>query len=171
MSDRPIELQPILTEVRHRWTMRAVLRAWTLAATASALFVLAGVAATWLVARDGLPLVFTASVVALTVIGSLTWTLWPIHRPPTNPQIARLIEERFAGLDDVVVTAVDVSRRSEVPLRMREAFAGHAAQALKILDLDVVVSRESIRRSAFRAAAATAALAVSVAVFTPALSD
>ena len=31
MSERPIELQAILAEVRRRWTHRALLRAWTLA--------------------------------------------------------------------------------------------------------------------------------------------
>lgn len=172
MSDRPVELlQPILAKVRRRRTKQVALRAWTLAATAAALVLVAGVGATWLLARDGLQLVFTASVVTLTVVGSLAWALWPIRRPPTDPQIARLIEERFAGLDDVIVTAVDVARRgSGVPARIREALAGDTAQALNGLDLDVVVSRGSIRQSAFRAAAATIALAISVAFFAPALS-
>ena len=123
MSERPVQLQAILTQVRRRWVQRSLLRAWTLGATVAATIAFVGVGATLLVAREGLPLMFTASVVLLAAIASVVWTLWPCRHAPSDRQIARLIEERNPDLDDVVVTAVDYASRPDASLRMMRALA------------------------------------------------
>ena len=169
MSEPPVELQAILAGVRRRWTLRALLRAWTLGAAAAALIVAAGLGVTLLVARDGLPLVFTTVVIGLFVGAILAYTLWPFRRRPTDSQIARFIEEH-TELDDVVATAVDYAARSDVNPRIIDALAGDAARALAAIDLDAIVSRPSIREQALKAGAATAALALAVALFSPAVS-
>ena len=95
MSERPVELQAILTDVRRRWTLRALLRAWTLGAAAAALIVAAGLGVTLLVARDGLPLVFTTVVIGLFVGAVLALAaLLAISPAAHRSQIARFIEER-----------------------------------------------------------------------------
>ncbi len=170
MSERPLELQAILTDVRRRWTQRSLLRAWAFGAAVAATVVLVGLVAVLLLASDGLPLVFTAAVVLLTAFLGLGWALWPCRVKPTDRQIARLIEERSPDLDDVVVTAVDYAVRPDASPRMIVALASDAARVLSGLNVDAVVSRESLRQAAFRAAAATAALAIVVALFTPAFS-
>ncbi len=169
MSEQPVELQAILAGVRRRWTLRALLRSWTLGAAAAALIVAAGLGVTLVVARDGLPLVFTTVVIGLFVGAVLAYTLWPFRRRPTDSQIARLIEEH-SELDDVVATAVDYATRSDVNPRIIDALAGDAARALAALDLDAIVSRPSIREHALKAGVATAAFALAVALFSPAVS-
>ena len=92
MSERPVELRAILTDIRRRWMRRSVLRAWTLGATAAATVVLAALGATLLVARDGLPLVFVAALATITSAGAIAFALWPFRRGPADSQIARLVE-------------------------------------------------------------------------------
>jgi hypothetical protein len=170
MSERPVELQAILTEVRRRWTQRSLLCAWTLGAAAAATVVLAGLGAALLVARDGIPLVVTVGVVFAVAAFAIARALWPCLRTPTDKQLARFVEERVNGLDDVVVTAVDYAARPDASPRMRDVLSADAGRALAALNLDSVVSRDSIRQAAFRAAAATAVLAVAVACFAPSVS-
>jgi uncharacterized protein DUF4175 len=170
MSERPVELRTILTDIRRRWMRRFVLRAWALGATAAATVVLVALGATLLVARDGLPLVFVAGVATITSVAAIAFALWPCRQRPTDSQIARLVEERNPDLDDVVVTAVAYATRSEASARMRTALERDAAQAIVAVHPDRIVPRDSIRQAAFRAAAASVALALSLAFFAPSLS-
>jgi hypothetical protein len=170
MSERPIELRAILTDIQRRWMRRFVLRAWTLGATAATTVVLAALGATLLVARDGLPLVFVAALATITSVGALAFALWPCRRRPADSQIARLVEEENSDLDDVVVTAVAYATRPEASPRMRAALERDAAQAIAAVDVDRVVSRQSIGQAALRAAAASVALGLSLIFFAPALS-
>jgi hypothetical protein len=169
MSERLVELQAILTDVRRRWTLRALLRAWTVATAAAAVILAAGIASTMLVARDGAPLLFTTALISTLAIGTIAYAFWPFRRRPTDVQIARLIEER-AQMDDVVVTAVDYAARPDAAQRMLEAMSADAARALSSLDRDTIVSGVSIRQQALRAAAATTALLVGIVWFSPAVS-
>jgi hypothetical protein len=169
MTDRPGDLETILTDVRRRWTLRSLLRAWTVGTAAAAVVVLAALVATLVVAGHGIPLVVTAAVATTLSAAALGYALWPCRRTPSNRQIARYIEERAPELDDVVVTAVDASGRPEITPRMRNILAADAARALDALSLDVVVSPQSVRQAGLRAAAATVALGIALAMFAPAL--
>ena len=108
--DRSSELQSILAKVRARWSRRAFLRAWMLGAVTAGAMLMVGVLAVWLLAHDGIPLVFVVTTVGLIAGVSLSFTFLPLRFQPSDRQIARFIEEQAGGLDDVVVTAVDQSR-------------------------------------------------------------
>jgi hypothetical protein len=170
MSERPVELRAILTDIRRRWMRRSVLRAWTLGAAAATTVVLAALGATLLVARDGLPLVFVAALATITGVAAIAFALWSCRRRPADPQIARLVEEQNPGFDDVVATAVEYATRPDASPRMRAALERDAAQAIAAVDVDRVVPRESIRQAVLRAAAASVALGLSLIFFAPALS-
>ena len=170
MTNRPSDLQTILADVRRRWTLRSLLRAWTAGAAASAVIILTALVATLVVAGQGIPLVATAALATSLVAGAILHALWPYRRQPSDRQLARFIEERSPELDDVLVTAVDSVNRRGVSERMRELLAVDAARALAPLNLDQVVSPLSIRQAAIRAAAATALLVVSFAFFAPPMS-
>ena len=147
-----------------------MLRAWTLGAATAATVIAVGLSAALLVAADGLPLVFTAAVVAALSIFALVRALWPLHRRPTDRQIARFLEEREPGSDDVVVTAVDYRARPDASPGMRQLLAADAARALAALDLDRIVPSDSIRQAALKAVAASAALGLTAALFAPSFS-
>src|SRR5262245_8153372 len=170
MTERRVELEAILSEIKRRWTQRLMLRAWTLGAAAAATIIAAGLIAAFLVASEGLPLVFTAALVASLSTFALARALWPLHRRPTKQQLARFIEEHEPALDDVVVTAVDYQSRPDASASMRQRLAADAAAALSALDLDRIVSPDSIRQAALKAAAASAALGLTAALFAPAFS-
>jgi hypothetical protein len=174
MSERSGQLQAILGEVRRRWTRRSWLHAATLAAAATATVVLAGWGATALVAREGLPLVGVAALVFITAAFVVGRAYWGVHRAPTDRQIARFIEEREPGLDDVVATAVDYAARPDASPRMRDALQADAARALSAAglgsDVDRLLPRRGIRVAALRAAAAVTVLAVAAALFAPSAS-
>jgi hypothetical protein len=169
MTNRPSDLQAILTDVRRRWTLRSLLRAWTTGAAAAAVVVLAGIGATF-VAGEGFPLIATSALVVTISLFLIGYALWPFRRQPSDRQLARFIEERVRDLDDVVVTAVDARSRPGVSERMRELLTADADRALAALDLDAVVAPDSLRRAGIAALVATLALGSSVAFFAPALS-
>ncbi|HXG89973.1 MAG TPA: hypothetical protein VNJ02_16720 [Vicinamibacterales bacterium] len=170
MSEHSVELQATLTGIKRQWTQRAWLRAWTRGAAAAATVVLVGFVASLLIARDGLPLLITAAVVLIVAVFAIARALWPCRHAPKEPQIARFIEERTGGLDDVVVTAVDYAARPEASARMREALAADAARALAAIDLDLLIPKKSRRLAAVTAGVATIALAVSIGLFAPKVS-
>ena len=109
MTERVSELRAILADVRARWQRQALLRAWTLGAMTAAAMLLVGVLAVWLVASEGIPLVVVVAAVITVALAALLFALLPLRQPPSDRQIARFIEERAGGLDDVLVTAVDKS--------------------------------------------------------------
>jgi hypothetical protein len=170
MSERPVELNAILSSIGRRWTQRARLRAWTLGAATMATVVLAGVGATLLLAREGMPLVVTTAVVLLVAAAVLARTLWSFRYKPTNAQLARFVEERSSELEDVVVTAVDYAARPDSDARMRELLAADAARSLAGVDLDRIVPRVSVRQALIHASVATAVLALALSAFAPRLS-
>ncbi|MGE3273822.1 MAG: hypothetical protein AB7O67_01835 [Vicinamibacterales bacterium] len=169
MSDRLVELRAALAEVRRRWTRREVAGAWTLGAAAATALLLTGLVAVTLVARAGLPLVLTTGLVTLLAVAALVRALWPLRRRPTDLQFAHYIEERAGGLDDVLVTAVASADRQAVQGPMLDLLAADALRALRNVDVELVVPSTAVRSALLKAAVATAALAVTVALFAPAL--
>src|SRR5688572_15170950 len=163
MSQRLLELQSTLADVKRRWTQRAVFRAWTLGAVTAATVLLTGLGAVLLVAREGIPLVITIAVVTGAAAFALARAFWPLRHSPSDKQLARFVEEHTPGLDDVLVTAVDYAARPDASPQMRELLADDAVRATQQVALDHVVPRASVRRWVWRGAAAAAAL-VAVAI-------
>ena len=100
-----------------------------------------------------------AAAAALLAAGALTWCLAPLRRVPADSQVARFIEERAPSLGDRLVTAVDVSEAKDPPA-LAGMMIADAARRSSAIDVDTIVSGESLRRAGFQAAAAAAALAI-----------
>lgn len=165
MSERFAELRTILADVRGRWTRRAFLRAWTLGAVTAAAMLLVGLLAVWLVAREGVPLVFVvvASLAVATV--SLVAALAPLRQPPSDRQVARFIEEQSGTLDDVLVTAVEKGGAGPSP--MTELLVAEAVRAASALNVNAVISRDTLRRALAGAALGSLALVAAAVFFAP----
>ena len=100
----------------------------------------------WLLAQDGLPLVFVVATVGLIAGVSLSFAFLPLRVPPTDRQIARFIEEQAGGLDEVVVTAVDKSQAATSPVV--EMLVADAIRAARGVDPSRVVTADSMRSAA-----------------------
>jgi len=168
MSDRFVELRTILADVRARWTRRALLRAWTLGAVTAAAMLLVGLFAVWLVAREGVPLVI--AVVAVSVVAGITlvFALLPLRQAPSDRQVARFIEEQSGHLDDVLVTAVEKGAAGSSP--MTEVLLADAIRAARSLNLDTIVSRDTVRRAMAGAALGSLTLVIAAVFFAPSAS-
>lgn len=165
MSDRVVELRTILADVRRRWARRAWLRAWTLGAATAAAMLLVGVFTVWLVARDGVPLVLAVGAVLAMAVVSLVCALLPLRRRPTDRQIARFIEERTGGLDDVLVTAVEHGAHHEGSVA--GVLVNDAIRVARQIDSTVVVGRDTLRSAAVGAVLGSAGLIVALGLFAP----
>ena len=165
MTERVNELRAILADVRARWQRQALLRAWMLGALTAAAMLLVGVLAVWLVASEGIPLVVVVAAVATVAFAALLFALLPLRQSPSDRQIARFIEERAGGLDDVLVTAVDKSGDASA---VAELLVGDAIRAARGVRVDAVVSHGAMRRAAIGALAGSLAFAASMWFFAPA---
>ncbi len=165
MTERVHELRAILAQVRARWQRLALLRAWTLGAMTAGAMLLVGVLAVWLVASEGIPLVVVVAAVATFACAALLFAVLPLRQHPSDRQIARFIEERAGGLDEVLVTAVD-TRGEANPVADR--LIGDAIRAARGVRVDDVVSHAAMRRAAIGALAGSLAFAAAMWVFAPA---
>src|SRR5712675_1795495 len=95
------------------------------------------------------------ALVALQALagGALVWCLAPLRRTPADNQIARYVEERAPALGDRLVTAVDVAHAPNPPA-LADMMIADAARRLAAIDIDTIVSCESLRRAGFQTAAA-----------------
>jgi hypothetical protein len=169
MNEQSVELGAILTEVRRRWQRRALFRAWTLGtATAAAIFLI-GAFAVWFVAGDGIPLVIAVAAVLASAGVALVCALLPLKHTPADLQLARFIEERAGGLDDVLVTAVQHRTASGSPIDQRIAalLAADAARAARGLQLESIISRQAVSRSIVGAGLASVAFLFAAVWFAP----
>jgi hypothetical protein len=157
-------VQQIVGEVRRRWIHRAALVAFAQAA--------AGIAGVWLVTaafarathHGLLPLVLFTTALAV----SIAWCVLVLRRRPRTPTLrdtARFIEEHQPGLDDRLVTAVDVLGRSEAAGPLRELMIADAARGVAGTLPDDIVPSTRIRNARALALAAAIALLVAAALW------
>jgi len=165
MTERVSELRSILADVRARWQRQALLRAWMLGALTAAAMLLVGVLAVWLVATEGIPLVVVVAAVTAVAFAALLLALLPLRQPPSDRQIARFIEERAGGLDEVLVTAVDKGGDTNPVAGL---LVGDAIRAARGVSVDRVVSHNAMRRAAIGALAGSLAFGASMWFFAPA---
>src|SRR5687767_6314581 len=164
MTERVSELRGILAEVRARWQRRALLEAWALGGLTAAAMVFVGLLAVWLVASEGVPLVLVVAAVTAVAVTSLVFALLSLRQTPSDRQIARFIEERAGGLDEVLVTAVD---RSVDGSAIAGVIVDDAVRAARDVDIDRIVSRDVLRRATAAALGGTLAFAVALWFFAP----
>lgn len=137
-----------------------------LAGTAGVLMV--ALLADWSWRPGGGGLVVLAGSALVAALGIPTWTLWSFRSRPTDRQVARLIEERCPELEDRLAAAAHFSEQpSASPLH--GLLMADAASRVRDLEIDEVVSRSALKRSALQAAGATAAvMAIGVVALEPA---
>lgn len=165
MTERVSELRQILAAVRARWQRRVVLEAWTLGALTAGAMIFIGVLSVRLIASEGVPLVLVVAAVTAVSAAALAFALRSWRHLPSDRQIARYIEERAGGLDEVLVTAVDKIHDS-TPIA--GVIVQDAARAARDIDLDRIVSARRLRRAAFGAIGGTLVLAAAAWLFAPA---
>ena len=146
-------IRALLDRVRARWralvALRALVRGTLLAA---AVVGAALIGSRW---TDGAPVALMALAAAAAVVaaGAIAWCLAPLRRVPADSQVARYIEERASSLDDRLVTAVDVAQAANPPA-LAHLMIADAARRSSAIDVDTIVSRESLRRAGFQTVAA-----------------
>src|SRR3954470_2427766 len=153
------EIRQLIDGVRARWRALVALRALVRGALVAALLVGAAlIGSRWM---DGAPVALMALVAsaALLAVGVLVWCLAPLRRRPGDKQVARYIEEREPALGDRLVTAVDVAQAPNPPA-LANLMIADAARRLASVDLETIVSIESLRRGAFQTAAAVLVLGI-----------
>jgi hypothetical protein len=172
MADRSGELRTVLASVRARWSRRAFLRAWMLGAMTAGAMLLVGLLAVWLIAQEGLPLVFVVATVGLVAGVALSLAFLPLRRQPTDRQIARFIEEQAGGLDEVIVTAVDkIGTGKDTPAGpVVDLLVDAAIRAAHGVDPRRVVTRDSMLRAAVGGAIGSAVFAAAFWLFAPSAS-
>lgn len=163
-------LTTLLARVRRYWMRMAALRVFTRQAGAAALvFALAGATERWLPLGDGVALLLAIVALALVVAATVA-IVWPLRVKPDDRRIARFIEERVPSLEDSVVTAVDLQRRSAGAGSASDFSAlvvAQAARRLEAIDPAQLFDRGDIRRAAWHAAAAGAAVAIGFVIVFP----
>src|SRR4029078_6410240 len=129
--------QPIaslLERVRVRWrrlsAFRAIRRAGLL--SAAALLAFDGFAA--LTTRAPFALAALGMMAVVLVVAAVVWGLLPLREIPSDPQIARFIEERKEELDERLVSAVGVAAQQGAPAGLAASMVGDAARAASAVD-------------------------------------
>ena len=164
MTERLNELRAMLAEVRARWQRRAMFDAWALGGLTAGAMMFVGVLAVWLIASEGVPLVLVAAAVTTVALTALVFALQSLRHTPSDRQIARFIEERAGGLDEVLVTAVD---KSDDGSPIAGVIVGEAVRAARQVDIESVVSRRVLRRAALGAVGGSLVFAASLWFFAP----
>ena len=160
------ELLALLARVRRRWqTMRLLHAARRTAATACGIL-LAALLAHWSMQPHGAALILLWGVSVTLVVALAVGAALSVASRPRDLQIARLIEERCDELEDGLVTALSTGSTADAG-SMSAAVVHQATERVRSLDLDRVVSRQALRRTAAVAAAAMAALIVAMVFSAP----
>ena len=158
--------------------IHALTRRWTRLALWRFVFAsLLGVAALWSAALgawwlagsiSGLAQTFLVIVTAGATVGWLAWIGWRRQATPARVALARLVEDRYPGLEDRLATAVELvegraAGRHEGPLDA--ALLSDTAGRLEGLDLDHIIPGVVIRQARWQALAAALAVVVAGAVW------
>ncbi len=171
MADGLQALRTYLDDIARRRASLAWRRAWTLGAAIAAVTLLVTAGAIRLASPGPLPLVAAVAAGLAVAVAAIGVALWSTRGRTTPLQIARLVEERHGGLDDVVVSAVDYAARADHQPAMAERLGRSALRAVADLDADVVVDRAALARGARSALAAAALLLVALGLFVRPLGD
>ena len=173
VMDERDEIRALLARIRWRWFALTALECSALAALLAAAPLLLGAGAAWLLAAKGWSLVALMGLATAAAAAGVALVFFRMPGRPDDCQVARFVEERTGDsgaepLSDALVSAVQVI---ESPQRHRGGFGtllvGRALHALRGIAPSSVIPRESLRRSATRAAAGAGLLVLALAFAAP----
>lgn len=164
MADELTTLRALLAEVARRRAVLAWRRGWTTGALAAALALAAARSALVLLAPSGLAFLAIVTLGGLVAAVALAVALRSARVHSTELQVARLVEERCGGLDDVVVTAIDYAGRAGHAPLMADRLAASALRAVTSDGAERVVPAADLTHAGRIALGAAAALAVMLAL-------
>jgi len=148
-------IRQILQRVRRRWRTLCLLRASARGALAASIVFGAALIASHWMGRAPNTLALAGAAALLLAAAAVVWAGLPLRHVPDDRRIARFIEERAPGLDDRLVSAVDVVRteRGGSSPALVEPMLADAARRASAIDLDTIVPRTALRRAGAMAAA------------------
>jgi hypothetical protein len=159
MSESYLQLSALLGRVRNRWRAIVALRACTYAATGAGSVLALALLTHWFARPEGGALVLLWTVAGAVALAALVWVIASLRKGPRDLQIARFVEERCPELEDSLVTAIAQPTSDDSP--MTRAVVHDAARRARHLELDGIISRLTLRRTAVLAAAAALAFIIS----------
>jgi len=154
----------LLSQVRERLWQVGRRRTWTVGFTAAGVALGIGGLVTWWVARDGLALVLAVVAMLLAVAAVLRATSQSVPAAPSLRTVARLVEERVGGLDDLLVTLVD---HDASPSPSVEALRRQADRAVRDVAGHDVVPTVVLTRATRGVLASGLVLALALAAVSP----
>ena len=134
----------LLSQVRERLWQAARRRVWTIGLAAAGVALAIGGLVTRWVAGEGVPLVVAVVAMLLAVAAVLRATALSMPAAPTVRAVARLVEERVGGLDDLLVTLVDHDAQ---PSAAVDALRQQADRATRSVAVDDVVPARVVTRA------------------------
>ncbi len=171
MADELTTLRTFLADIARRRSALAWRRGWTTGAVAAAVALAGARGLLALTAPTGLPFLAIVSLGAVLAAVALAVALRAARVASTELQLARLVEERCGGLDDVVVTAVDYAGRADHAPVMADRLASSALRAVSEGGADRVVAGADLTAAGRGALGAAAALLLALAFFVGPLGD
>lgn len=157
-------LRTVLDETARRRATLAWRQGWTLGGVVAAGALIALRIAAAVLAPTGALLVALVVVAVGIAVAALIVALRGARIASTPTQLARLLEERHGGLDDVVASAVDYAARADHRPEVARRLDVAALRALGDAPVDAVVAPVALASAGRRALAATAALLVALAI-------
>jgi len=154
----------LLSQVRERLWRNSRRRLWTVGLAAASVALAIGRLVTWWVAGEGVPLVVAVVAMLLAVAAVLRATALSMPAAPTVRAVARLVEERTGGLDDLLVTLVDHDAQ---PSASVEALRQQAERAIRDVAVDHVVPTRVVAHATRGLVAAGIVLAVAALGVSP----
>ena len=165
MADELTSLRTFLADIARRRSALAWRRGWTTGALSAALVLATTRLAVALAAPTGAAFALLVALGAVVAALALTVALRAVRGSSTDRQLARLVEERFGGLDDVVVSAVDYASRADHAPAMADRLAASALGAVSPEGADRIVRPGDLTYAGRTALGAAVALIVAVAFF------
>ncbi|MBP6777695.1 MAG: hypothetical protein KA151_10625 [Piscinibacter sp.] len=171
MADELTTLRAVLDDIARRRAALAWRRGWVMGALMAATALAAVRLAIWAVAPTGASFLLLIALGLIVAVAALVVALRAARLATTPVQVARLLEERLGGLDDVVVTAVDYASRDGHAVPAANRLATAALAAVGAGGADAVVAGTALQAAGRRAVAAGLALAAALVFMAGPLRD
>ena len=171
MADELTTLRAVLDDIARRRATLAWRRGWATGAFVAAAVLAAARLGVLLLAPTGGLIVALVGLACVAAVAALTVALRAARGSSPAVQVARLLEERLGGLDDVVVTAVDYAARADHAPAMADRLAAAAMRAAGTQGAEAVVPSSALQASGRRAVGAGLALAAALVVMVSPLTD